>query len=104
MNLNDMPYPEIAERASGDEIREQIQEWILKNADSLTLNQAMCPMTGELFVPCRYTYQEILRTWLKVHARSQQQNNKSAMHLVEKIIEKTIVREMRCGTPLRDSC
>jgi hypothetical protein len=103
MSMNDMPYPDISDDASEDEIRDRIQNWIIQNAGSLHLNEAVSPMVGELFVPFRYGYQDILRTWLMVHARSREQDNEPAMNLMEKVIEKTVTQESRTGTLLVES-
>jgi hypothetical protein len=101
--LNNKEYPELSGVSSESELKQKITKWILNNSNEITVDETISPMTGELFVPYKYNYPDILRAWLEIHARAQKQENEKAMQLIEKIIEITITQEEKTGTLIKDN-
>lgn len=80
-----------------------LSSWILNNASELNPTEAIGPATEEIFVPYRFTYADILRTWLELHAEAQKEQDDDAQILLEKIIETTILDQAETGNLIRDT-
>jgi hypothetical protein len=93
----DLDYPDLTNKTAENEIFDSIAFWILNNSETLSVSEAIAPMAGELFVPFKYNYPDILRSWLRIHSLAQEKEKNETMILCEKIIEITVLEENNSG-------
>lgn len=109
MSTQSSAYPdfpdtsELTEDEAIKALKRSMSSWIMTNAEELEPTQVIAPATEEVFVPYRFTYPDILRTWLELHADAQDGDDADAQILLEKVIETTILDEAESGDLIRDT-